>query len=277
MAAAPSQDSASATAGEPAPAPTAPPAEGRRVRFNARELDQTGWAVLQQIEAATRSHIPDGDYWYDPPCGAAGMWGGPALAFLPAGLPLGGGRAGPGLRRRQRPGLRRLGQRPRAAPSATSRCLRRSTVCAPQPGRYWVDAAGNAGYEGGPRVRQPDPGRAPALRWRRRRRQLVSADLGAGGDMYGGSDGQSTYFFDSASGCSVMHDGGGAMCRAARGVPPRLAGQRGAGLRTPRVAPFVSARSRRGPRRGCRSAARARPRRASCARALAASQSLTAT
>lgn len=195
-----------AAQGDPAPA-----ASDRRVRFNARELDQTGWAVLQQIESATRSRIPDGDYWYDPACGAAGVWGGPALAFLPAGLPLGGTvpaqASGGGNGRVSGVFVNGRELHPRDV-----QVLTQIYGVAPQPGRYWVDAAGNAGYEGGPAfvnliqaARQRSGGGAGGGGWYQR-------TWGVGGDMYGGSDGQSTYFFDSASGCSVMNDGGGVMC-----------------------------------------------------------------
>ncbi len=181
------------------------------MRFNARELDQTGWAVLLQIEAATRSRIPDGDYWYDPLCGAAGVWGGPALAFLPAGLPLGGAvpaqASGGGNGR-----VSGVFVNGRELHRQDVQVLTQIYGVAPQPGRYWVDAAGNAGYEGGPpfvnliqAARQRSGGGAGGGGWYQR-------TWGAGGDMYGGSDGQSTYFFDSASGCSVMNDGGGVMC-----------------------------------------------------------------
>ena len=83
----------------------------------------------------------------------------------------------------------------------------------PQPGRYWVDAQGNAGNEGGPamvnlvqlaRQRGGSAG-GNAGGWYQR-------SWGVGGDTYSGSDGQSSYFFDSASGCSVMNDGGGVSC-----------------------------------------------------------------
>jgi hypothetical protein len=192
-----------------APPPASP--QDRRVRFNARELDGTGWAVLQQIEAATRSRIPDGDYWYDPVCGAAGAWGGPALAFLPAGLPLGGAvpaqASGGGDGRVSGVFVNGRELHPRDV-----QVLTQIYGVAPQPGRYWVDAAGNAGHEGGPAfvnliqaARQRSGGGAGGGSWYQR-------SWGVGGDTYGGSDGQSTYFFDSASGCSVMNDGGGVMC-----------------------------------------------------------------
>ena len=173
----PSAGSASATQGDVGAAATAPSAEGRRVRFNARELDQTGWAVLVQIEAATRSRIPDGDYWYDPMCGAAGVWGGPALAFLPAGLPLGGAvpaqASGGGNGR-----VSGVFVNGRELHRQDVQVLTQIYGVAPQPGRYWVERGRQRRIRGRPAVRQPDPGRAPALGWRHRRRRLVSADVG---------------------------------------------------------------------------------------------------
>ncbi|HKE14023.1 MAG TPA: hypothetical protein VKB80_04085 [Kofleriaceae bacterium] len=190
-----------------------PPSRGRHVRFNRHDLDRIGWAVLLQIEAATRTRIPDGEYWYDPACGAAGIWGGPALAFLPAGLPLGGKvpAAASGGGRGRVTGVFVNG---RELHPRDVQVLTQIYGVPPQPGRYWVDRAGNAGYEGGPAIinlvqaaRQRWGGSAGGAGggWYHR-------TWGAGGDMYSGSDGQSTYFFDSASGCSVMNDGGGVSC-----------------------------------------------------------------
>ena len=90
--------------------------------------------------------MPDGHYWYDAASGAAGVWGGPAAAYLGPGLSLGctlpatasgggDGRVtgvfvnGRELHPLDVAGLRRL--------------------VPVWPGRYWWDAAGNVGAEGG--------------------------------------------------------------------------------------------------------------------------------
>jgi hypothetical protein len=98
---------------------------------------------LAQVERQHGLRINDGDFWYDKVCGAWGARGGPTLGFLPAGLPLGGPLAreasggntgviinGRELHPHDVAGLSRL-------------------VPMVLPGRYWVDASGNFGWEGG--------------------------------------------------------------------------------------------------------------------------------
>src|SRR5678815_6122123 len=65
------------------------PAAARKVRFNTRLLGAAELATLERLERGV-GRLDDGAYWYDPRTGASGRWGGPALAFLPPGLTLGG-------------------------------------------------------------------------------------------------------------------------------------------------------------------------------------------
>jgi hypothetical protein len=198
---------APAPAGAPAPA-TDP--SGRSLRFNRVALDQRGWQVIAQLEGALGRRLPDGEYWYDATCGAAGVQGGPALAILPAGLPLGG----PLLADASGGGAGRVtaifinGREIHPVDAQTLTQLVGQQV---QPGRYWVDAQGNAGQEGGP----------PLVNLYQLARQRGTASgnrgwnhatQGPNGALYGGSDGSTNYFFDGASGCSVMNDGGGVQC-----------------------------------------------------------------
>jgi hypothetical protein len=187
--------------------------KGRRVQFNGRALDRTGWAIVMQIERATNQRLPDGAYWYDPMCGAAGVWGGPALAFLPAGLPLGGSRVPPSASGGGRGRLTGVFINGRELHPRDVQVLTVIYGQPPQPGRYWVDGYGNAGYEGGPAL--VNLVQLANQRWAGRSGGgggWYQRTWGVGGDMYGGSDGQTHYFFDSASGCSVMNDGGGVSC-----------------------------------------------------------------
>src|SRR5262249_43592700 len=62
----------------------------RHVRINGAELDGRGLQTLAQLEARSGQRTPDGDYWYDARSGAAGRWGGPVAAVLPAGAGPGG-------------------------------------------------------------------------------------------------------------------------------------------------------------------------------------------
>ena len=80
-----------------------------------------------------------------------------------------------------------------------------SVVGTVQPGRYWLDNQGYFGYEGG-----PAQGNLYALGGQN------SSNNGGGyynspdGSLYFGSDGDSSYFFDSETGCSVV--GGEVSC-----------------------------------------------------------------
>lgn len=117
---------------------------GRHLTFNRHAATARDLAIVQKLEESWGQRLADGDYWYDDKSGASGMWGGPALAVLPAGLGLGGvlpanasgGGTGVFVNGREiHPiDLQRL-----------------QALVGPVPrGRYWVDARGNAGPEGGP-------------------------------------------------------------------------------------------------------------------------------
>jgi hypothetical protein len=116
----------------------------RAVRFNGHALDAGGFATLARLEAAYRTRLPDGAYWYDPVCGAFGAWGGPVLVILPAGLALGGplpaNASGGGT------GIFVNGREIHAFDALYLRHL----LGPINPGRYFTDAYGNAGPEGGP-------------------------------------------------------------------------------------------------------------------------------
>jgi len=116
-------------------------AAGRAVYVNSVRLSQD---TLVALEAGYRVSIPDGRYWYDARSGLLGRDGGPAPGQIKTGLGFGG---------------RLL---PQASGGNTGvyingRRLPRNELFALQqligpvrPGRYWLDAAGNAGMEGGP-------------------------------------------------------------------------------------------------------------------------------
>ncbi|MBA3699332.1 MAG: hypothetical protein H0W78_10810 [Planctomycetes bacterium] len=116
----------------------------RVIQFNGHALDADGVATLAQLEAAAGTRLPDGKYWYDPMCGAFGAWGGPVVAILPAGLKLGGpvpaNASGGGT------GVFTNGRELHPFD-----VLYLQHLLGPiQPGRYFTDAFGNAGLEGGP-------------------------------------------------------------------------------------------------------------------------------
>lgn len=100
--------------------------------------------TIQALEQYYQVRIQEGSYWYDPACGAWGFEGGPAVGFILPGLDLGGR-------------LRRDASRGTTNVFVNGRELHVQDVLGLQqivgpviPGRYWLDAYGNVGYEGGP-------------------------------------------------------------------------------------------------------------------------------
>ena len=129
--------------------PTKQTPVSRKVRFNGRLLAGPELATLVQLERGV-APLADGEYWYDARTGAAGLWGGPALRFLPPGLTLGGplpAEASGG------------GRGTLTGVFVNGRELHPIDVLQLQriigqvlPGRWWVDAQGNYGMEGGPPI-----------------------------------------------------------------------------------------------------------------------------
>ena len=142
----PGKSSAGAAKGAAAPATTV---TSRAVRFNDRRLGAGELETLEKLERFV-GRIPDGDYWYDPRTGASGRWGGPALAFLPPGLELGGAvpANASGGGQGNLTGVFMNGREVHPVDVAGFQEL----VGAVLPGRWWVDASGNYGLEGGPPV-----------------------------------------------------------------------------------------------------------------------------
>ena len=126
----------------PADAQTPPPA----IEFNGAPLAASDRQTLQQLEAQI-GQVPPGRYWYDARSGAAGVWGGPAVAYLGPRLPLGGplpaDASGGGNGR-----MTGVFVNGRELHPIDVQGLGR--VLPVQRGRYWWDAAGNVGAEGGP-------------------------------------------------------------------------------------------------------------------------------
>ena len=114
----------------------------RHVIINGTPLDAQ---TLYALERAYGTPVLAGRYWYDRLCGAWGYEGGPARGFIHPGLNLGGplradasgGRTGVFFNGRELHALDVIGLR---------------QIIPVRPGRYWLDAWGNVGYEGGPAV-----------------------------------------------------------------------------------------------------------------------------
>jgi hypothetical protein len=117
------------------------PSTQREVYVNGKALttDQ-----LNFLEQRYQTRIPDGAYWYDKVCGAWGQIGGPMLCSIEPGLEIGGvlqpgasfGNTGVFVNGRQLHFL--------------DVAALQQVVPVILPGRWWVDAAGNFGIEGGP-------------------------------------------------------------------------------------------------------------------------------
>lgn len=101
--------------------------------------------TLSSFEKKYGVRIPDGKYWYDAKAGAWGMEGGPTLGFTQAGLKLGGT-----LKANASNGNTKVFINGRELHFYDVLSLQQLVY--PYPvlkGRYWVDAYGNFGYEGG--------------------------------------------------------------------------------------------------------------------------------
>ncbi len=97
---------------------------------------------VRMLEQRYHTQVKDGAYWYDRICGAWGGQDGPTLGFIEAGLEIGGP-------------LREDASKGDTGVFINGRELHQMDVMGLQqlgpvwPGRYWVDAMGNVGLEGG--------------------------------------------------------------------------------------------------------------------------------
>jgi hypothetical protein len=171
---------------------TAAAQAGTGVRVNRLELSQD----IVQALAQYGIRVAPGDYWYDMFSGLFGMMGGPGLGFTMPGLQLGGELPADASGRGTNVFVngRELHAQDIAALSALGPIM---------PGRYFLRYDGWYGVEGGMPMGN----------------LIMLAQQAAGGPGYNrttysghlGSDGQTSYFFDPNSGCSVI-SGGGTSC-----------------------------------------------------------------
>jgi hypothetical protein len=99
---------------------------------------------LRALELQYRVRIVPGRYWYDRVSGAWGIEGGPTAGLILPGLAVGGP-----LRADASRGSTLVWVNGRRLPWQDLVALQRLTGPI-LPGRYWLDARGNAGFEGGP-------------------------------------------------------------------------------------------------------------------------------
>jgi hypothetical protein len=121
------------------------PAQGKKiqkqVKVNGVVLEQR---TIQQIEVAYRTRLVGGSFWYDPVSGLWGVWGGPAFGQIMPGLALGGP-----LSFKASGGQTNIVINGRAIHPLEHQAIVAQYGYA-IPGRYWLDARGNLGAEGGP-------------------------------------------------------------------------------------------------------------------------------
>ena len=184
------------SAAAPAVLAQARPQASGRVTVNRVELTPD----IVQALAQYGIQVAPGDYWYDAASGLYGMMGGPGLGFTMPGLQLGGplgadaSGGGSGTLSNVFVNGRELHPQDVAALSALGPVY---------PGRYWLRFDGWYGIEGGMPIGN----------------LIQLAQQASGGPGYNrsslfghtGSDGQTSYFFDPNSGCSVI-SGGGVSC-----------------------------------------------------------------
>ena len=97
----------------------------------------------QSIQKQYGMRIVNGDYWYDKISGAWGYSGGPGMGQISPFIDLGGP-----LKANASHGNTKVFINGRELHVQDVRALQQITVVI--PGRYWCDAQGNIGFEGGP-------------------------------------------------------------------------------------------------------------------------------
>ena len=112
----------------------------REVYINRMKLDD---ATLQALETKYMIPIQNGRYWYDATCGAWGVEGGPTAGFIYSGLNLPGPM--PEDISQGGTGIFINGREIHPLDQMALKQIFGTTI----PGRYWLDANGNLGPEGG--------------------------------------------------------------------------------------------------------------------------------
>lgn len=136
---------------------------------------------VQQMERQYQTLIMDGRYWYDAMCGAWGVEGGPTLGFILPGLdvpgPMPADVSGGGT------GIFINGREIHVQDQMALQQIFGVTY----PGRYWLDAQGNLGIEGGMAIANL------AVAMQAAAGRQYGSSTGAGGTV--ASDGQGGFMF----------------------------------------------------------------------------------
>jgi hypothetical protein len=162
----------------PSPTPAA-----RAIRINGVAARPEDLATLTRLEAAWGQRLPDGDYWYDDKSGVAGPWGGPATAFLGAGLGLSGVAVPAAASGGGTGSLTGVFVNGRELHPTDVQGLTSLLGQSPWPGQWWVDGQGNYGQPG-----QPAMGNLVAIaRQRQATDAMYRSDVTTGSSVYVGS------------------------------------------------------------------------------------------
>jgi hypothetical protein len=119
----------------------------RELTFNGHPATERDLQIVAWLEQQARRPLPNGAYWYDNASGLWGYWGGPAVGVMQAGLGLGGA-----LPSDASHGSTRIFVNGRELHAIDVQNVAAATGIVGRPGRYWLDASGNLGYEGGPPI-----------------------------------------------------------------------------------------------------------------------------
>ncbi len=125
---------------EPQGSSTATSSQSAQVSVNGTALTAEQVASLHDYGV----QMEPGSYWYDPVCGAWGLWGGPTAGFIQAGIPV------PTLPANASRGATGVHINGRNIPQSELTYLQALAQGPILPGNYWLDANGNAGVVGGP-------------------------------------------------------------------------------------------------------------------------------
>lgn len=120
----------------------------REVNGGASTLWVNGRALSEQQISALEAYglrAEPGRYWYDPVCGAWGIWGGPTAGFIQPRIPVPA--ALPRHASNGDTGVTINGREIARVELAYLQVLAQGPI---YPGNYWLDAMGNAGAVGGP-------------------------------------------------------------------------------------------------------------------------------
>jgi hypothetical protein len=144
---------------------------------------------LREFEQRWRTQVRAGSYWYDRVSGAWGMEGGPTSGWIVSGLTLGGT-----LRADASAGNTDVFINGRELPMTDVQALMK--IVQVQRGRWWLDAQGNFGSEGGPVL-----GNLVAMSQQRGGKSWSS--YSSDGHSFIGGDGKCSYFSSHDVGTST--------------------------------------------------------------------------